>query len=310
VVRTLKILVVDDFEDFRRFVCSVLQQRAEFEITEASDGLDAVRKAKELQPDLILLDIGLPNLNGLEVAKRVRGFGPGKILFLSALSDPEVVRKALSIGALGYVHKPSAQSDLMPAIDAILGGTLFVGKGLEFSEDKNVQAFPETHHRHEILFCSDGEALLVGLTDFISSALNAGNPAIVWATQSDRASLLQRLRAHGVNIDAALQRGTFISSDIAEPPDLFRMRESIRSLCVAAAKVGKNRPRVAVCGERAGRMWAEGKMDEAVRLEQLLNELAKNYDLDILCPYPSPQGQDDHNALKSICAEHSAFSYR
>ena len=101
------ILVVDDFEGFRRFVCSVLQPRAEFQAAEASNGLEAVKKAEELQPDLILLDIGLPDLNGLEVAKRVLKVAPAaKILFLSQESSPDVVRKALRLGALGYVHKP------------------------------------------------------------------------------------------------------------------------------------------------------------------------------------------------------------
>jgi DNA-binding NarL/FixJ family response regulator len=128
-VQSLKILVVDDFEQFRRFVCSLLQQRAEFQVTQASDGLEAVRKVEELQPDLILLDIALPRLNGLEVARRIREFAPStKILFLSVESSPDVVREALSLGALGYVHKPELQRDLMPAIEAVLKGEQFVSK--------------------------------------------------------------------------------------------------------------------------------------------------------------------------------------
>ena len=309
-MRTFKILVVDDFEDFRRFVCSVLQQRAEFEVAEASDGLEAVHKAEQSPPDLILLDIGLPKLNGLEVAKRACTLASVKILFLSALSDPEVVRKALSFGAVGYVHKPNAQRDLMPAIDAVLGGRLFIGKGLKVSADDDAEALAETSRRHEVLFCSGDAAILEGLTRFIATALNTGNPAIVWATESHRASLLERLRAHGVDIDAAIQRGTYICLDVAEPADATRMVEALRALSAAASKAGKKRPRVAVCGERAGSMWAEGRADEAIRLEQLLNELATHDDLDILCPYPLPQGQDDTRQLESICAEHSAVSYR
>jgi CheY-like chemotaxis protein len=96
---SVKILVVDDFEEFRRLVCSALQQGPEFQVTLAPDGLEAVQKAKESQPDLILLDIGLPNLNGLEVARRVHALGPVRILFVSGLSDPEVVREALGLGA-------------------------------------------------------------------------------------------------------------------------------------------------------------------------------------------------------------------
>jgi len=135
-VGSFNILVVDDFEGFRRFVCSVLQQRAEFRVTEASNGVEGLQKAEEFQPDLILLDIGLPDLNGLEVAKRVQKVAPtARILFLSQESSPEVVRKAFSLGALGYVHKPHCQTDLLPAIETLLKGKQFVGSGLNFGTD-------------------------------------------------------------------------------------------------------------------------------------------------------------------------------
>jgi hypothetical protein len=145
-----------------------------------------------------------------------------------------------------------------------------------------------------------------GLTRFIAAALNAGNAAIVLATGSHRDSLLQRLHTQGVDIDAAIQRGTYISLDADETPDPVRFFEAVRGLSEAASRAGKIHPRVAVCGERAGRLWAEGKMDEAVRLEQLCDELAKSHDVDILCAYPSPHGQQDDHVFKSICAEHTA----
>ena len=136
-----KILIVDDFAAFRRFVYATLKHRAEFRIVgQASDGLEAVQQAKELRPDLILLDVGLPSLNGLEVARRVRALSPAKFLFISAFTDPDVVREAFRRGALGFVHKPHAQSELIPAIDTVLGGKRFVGQGLEFGEDKDSEA--------------------------------------------------------------------------------------------------------------------------------------------------------------------------
>jgi len=95
-------------------------------VGEASDGLEAVQKAEELQPGLILLDIGMPLLNGIEAAPRILRLVPAaKILFLSPQNDPDIVSKALSNGAEGYVHKQNASTDLLPAIRAVLRGDRF-----------------------------------------------------------------------------------------------------------------------------------------------------------------------------------------
>jgi DNA-binding NarL/FixJ family response regulator len=113
--------VVEDFEQFRRFVVSTLQRWAKLHIIEASNGLEALQKAVEHRPHLTLLDIGLPGLNGIEVARRLRKLVvPPKIIFVSQESSPEVVREALNVGALGYVHKQRASSDLLPAVEAAL----------------------------------------------------------------------------------------------------------------------------------------------------------------------------------------------
>ena len=127
------ILVVDDFESYRRFVVSELQKRAEAQlIYEASDGLEAVQQAEEHQPDLILLDIGLPRLNGIEAARRIREVSPNsKVVFVSQESSRDVVQEALSIGAQGYLLK--SDGELLFAVDAVLQGKQFVSAGLPTS---------------------------------------------------------------------------------------------------------------------------------------------------------------------------------
>jgi len=123
--------VVDDYEPFRRFVCTILEARPELQVIgEASDGLQAVQKAAELQPDLILLDIGLPKLNGIETAHRISRVTPNAtILFVSQETDPEVVAES-SNGAKGYVWKQDASTELVPAVEAVLHGTHFISTGV------------------------------------------------------------------------------------------------------------------------------------------------------------------------------------
>src|SRR5260221_2905069 len=123
----IRVLVVEDYEPFRRFVRSTLAERPGLQIVcEVSDGLEAVLKAEELKPDLILLDIGLPTLNGMEAARRIAKLIPeSKIVFVSQESSPEVVREALNLGAWGYVVKVNAGTDLLAAVDAALQGKRF-----------------------------------------------------------------------------------------------------------------------------------------------------------------------------------------
>jgi len=96
-------------------------------VCELSDGLAAVQKAEELKPDLILLDIGLPGLNGIEAGRQIRKLLPNaKIIFLTQESAVDVIQEALRLGALGYVVKTRAGSDLMPAVEAVLQGKQYV----------------------------------------------------------------------------------------------------------------------------------------------------------------------------------------
>jgi DNA-binding NarL/FixJ family response regulator len=91
----------------------------------------AVREADELHPDLILFDVGLPSLNGIEVARRVRQFSPeSKILFVSQETSVDVVQEALGLGALGYVAKRQAGIELLPAVNQVCQGRRFVSSAV------------------------------------------------------------------------------------------------------------------------------------------------------------------------------------
>lgn len=131
-IGSVRVFVVDDFEAFRRLLCSILEKMPELQvICRASDGLEAVQRAEELQPDLILLDIGLPTLNGIEAARQIRRLSPeSKIIFLTQESSTDVVQEGLNLGARGYVSKTRAALDLVAAVEAVLDGRRFVSAGL------------------------------------------------------------------------------------------------------------------------------------------------------------------------------------
>ena len=128
----MRVLVVEDFVPFRQVIYSTLAKLPDLKVVgEASDGLEAVQKAEELKPDLILLDIGLPQLNGIEAARRIRKVSSkSKIVFLTQESSADVAQETLRLGALGYVVKTHAGSELLAAVEAVREGKRFVGSGL------------------------------------------------------------------------------------------------------------------------------------------------------------------------------------
>jgi DNA-binding NarL/FixJ family response regulator len=132
-VRTpIRTIVVDDYEPWCQFLRQTLLAAQDLHVIgQCSDGPEAIQKAKELQPDLILLDIGLPTLNGIEVARRLREICPKtKILFVSENRSVEVAEAALRTGDGVYLLKSDAARDLFPAIQAILDGKRFISETL------------------------------------------------------------------------------------------------------------------------------------------------------------------------------------
>lgn len=303
--------MVDDLSEFRRLICSVLLPRPEFQVAEASDGLEAVKKASVSQPDLIVLDISLPILNGLEVAKRVRNLVPAaRILFCSVESDSELVKEALSLGE-GYIYKPGLRNDLLPAIEAVLRGEQFVSRNLGLNGRTDA-------HRHEVQFYSADSVLLECFTRFLATALKADNAAIVLATKSHREGLIQNLKGEGFDVDDAIQKGTYISLDAADMlstimvngvPDLPRFLDGLTGVIASVAKAAKKEHlRIAICGECVGLLCALGNTKAAIQLERVGNDLVKTHNVDIMCAYPLSSFHDakDVQAFQSICAEHTA----
>lgn len=335
----VRVFIVDDYEPFRKFVRSTLGRRPDLQVIgEASDGLEAVRKAEELQPDLMVLDIGLPTLSGIEVARRISKLSPKcKILFMSQEDSVYVAEEAFRAGALGYVVKAHAGSELLASVEAVCQGRQFVSKGLtgyHWTPATGAQAqtrllpqevlpsqMPgetEITHSHEVQFYADDAAFLSGLTGFIEAALKAGNPVIAVATAAHRQRILERLLARGVDALAAMEQGFYLSLDVDEAlstfmvndlPDPVRFLKIFGDLVSSVAKMATGEhSRVAACGEFSPTLWAQGKVDAAVQVERLTDEIAKTCNVDVLCGYVlnSFQREQESHIYERICAEHSS----
>jgi DNA-binding NarL/FixJ family response regulator len=126
--RSIRVFLVDDFSPFRDFLRTTLGQIPGLEIVgEAQDGIEALQKIRELNPDLILLDVGLPNFGGIEVARHVQGFPTHSIiLFVSQFCDWDIIEHAFLHGASGYVVKSDAAAELVPAVESVRRGVHFI----------------------------------------------------------------------------------------------------------------------------------------------------------------------------------------
>jgi hypothetical protein len=213
-------------------------------------------------------------------------------------------------------------------VEAVLEGRQFVSRGLSghsFAHATDEQATDPCHEEaprslalaftrsHEVEFYSDDAAFVVGFTRFIEAALEAGKAVIVVATESHRKSLLQRLQEHDVDTIAAVEQGRYVSLDVAETlaifmvsdlPDPVQFFGVTGDLFTTAARATLG-GRVAICGECGSILWAQGKADAAVQMEQLCNQLAKRYDMDILCGFSlSSFYREEHKQVfEKICRE-------
>jgi CheY-like chemotaxis protein len=319
-----KILIVDDFEEYRVFLQSTLQKSSEFRtIWQAADGLEAVRQAEALQPDLVLLDIGLPRVNGIEAARRIQKVSPNsKILFVSQEFSQVVVEQTLLLGAHGYLWKSDTTRELLLAVHEVLQGRQFVSSSVRSRTiGKTSFVSPQKVERvyvHQVASYRDDASFVTDFARFIEAALQIGDPAIVIATEPHRKSLQEALQRRNCDITAAIQEKKYIALDASETlstfmvdgwPSADRVLRGMRDLLAEAAKAARSeRPRVAACGEMGPMLLARGNGEAAIELEHLTHEIADTSDVDILCGYMMRDIERKENSdfFEKIRAAHSA----
>lgn len=315
---TRSVLIVDDYEPWRRFMLSTIQKWPGLQILgEAADGLEAVLKSQQLRPDLIVLDIGLPKINGIEVARQIRQHLPNAtILFCSDNRSPDIAEEALRTG-VGYLVKSDAASDLLPAVASAIGGRRFVSRtlaGHTFGDSS--ESGPVRCRRHAVEFYRDDAHLLDEIATLFEGSYAEGLSVAAIVTSSHRSGLEKRLAGQNIDVSDATRRGRLCMfdanralSEIMEPAGLNRERalsELGNILGKLKAATAATNCETVVFGEMAPMLWAQKQYDAAIRLEALWNEVAPA-DFSIYCAYPMQTPGDGQTVLHyaEICAQHS-----
>ncbi len=172
-------------------------------------------------------------------------------------------------------------------------------------------------HAHSVQFYVDEDFLISELSRYIGSALGAGDAAIVIATGEHRNRLAQHLKTRGLNVDMATRQGRYVALDARETlsqfmldgaPDEARFNEIVSDILVQASQsAAGEHPRIAAFGEMVALLWAEGKQDAAIKLEELWNGLARTHKFDLHCAYPIDlfSREEDTGSISKVCDTHS-----
>jgi DNA-binding NarL/FixJ family response regulator len=204
-MKTLRILIADDHDLMRRGVKSLLQSRAGWEVCgEAHTGREAVSKAEELKPDVVILDISMPDLNGVDAAKRIRKASPDtEVLILSVHYSDQLIRDILEAGVRGYIVKSDSDRDLVIAVETLANHKpFFTPRATEvmltnFNEGKTKADLPETmrdrltsREREIVQLLAEGKS-----SKEVASSLNIS----VKTAETHRANIMRKLQLHTVS---------------------------------------------------------------------------------------------------------------
>lgn len=187
----------------------------------------------------------------------------------------------------------------------------------EFPTPEGMAPLSSLHHAHTVQFYDEDSGMIAGVCDYVGATLNEGNSALVVATPAHREALTARLLEHGVNLARATAEGRFVQLDANETlsqfvqegwpdPELYKQTVGQMVSRVKSAARG-NPPRLAVFGEMVALLWAQGKKETALRLEQLWNDLQKTESFSLRCAYPLKgfDRQEHADGFLAICQEHS-----
>lgn len=306
---------MDDHAELLRVVCGLLASRFEVVAT-ARNGLEAIDLAKRLAPDLILLDIVMPGLDGLQVAARLQELDvPSRVVVMTShADDDDYVELAFQAGAWGFVRKMRLAADLVKALDNVHDGRLFL---------PSLGTLPAVagSGAHAVQFHSYDGRFIQGVCDLAYRALRRGHVVAVVATPAVRVGVAERLQEYGWHAGELGAYGRYHAVDAAASlagvmrdghPDPQRLAESVAALeRLRIETADTHDPRLTLIGEIAVPLLLDGHVQEALEIERLWNSLTRALPWLGVCCYPI-SCFDDRTApqpFHEVCAEHGFVSH-
>jgi DNA-binding NarL/FixJ family response regulator len=306
-----RILLVDDHRAFLEQVSQHLDRVFDI-VGLASDGHEALYLARRLTPDLVVLDVAMPGLNGFQTLEQLRRHAPDtRAVFLTMHRDDEFVAAAINAGAFGYVLKSRISVDLIPAISHALVRRLFLPSLAALSMIRG--------SRHAVHFHANDTDYLDGVCELVAATLRSGEKLVMAASEATRTGVAQRLRARHIDVALLSQRGQYLEHDSALAlswvmndgrPDEERLRESMQTLERWRSNVphGSRPSQLTIIGDISASLCLSGDFGAALEMERIWNDLSGPLPFLTVCIYPiecfnQPAVRD---RLPQICAAHSA----
>jgi CheY-like chemotaxis protein len=320
-MRSVEVLIVDDQARFRRLLRSLIESQPEYRVCgEASDGMEAIQKVDQLHPDLVLMDINMPRMNGLEATRIIRRESPDCNVVIVSQNDARVTRdQARSADANGFVTKSDLIRDLLPEI-----GRVAMENISKLGETKESAAKGEpwcglladaAPRDHIVQLYQDQQFLNRAVCRFAAAAIANGEGVILVPTIAHWDAFRPRLESEGVDVKAAEKRGqlTIVDADNLLPSFMRDgMPDTPVFLGLAASVVSQARgegryPKVRWWGEMVNILWERGDVAASMNLEDLFDQLADQEDIAIFCSFLMDNFNGDVHArmLPRLSENHS-----
>jgi CheY-like chemotaxis protein len=307
-------LVVDDHPEMLRRVSALLGSRYDV-VGVARDGYEAIDLARSLAPDLIVLDIAMPRLDGFQVAARLQEFGlAARTVVMTLHDDEDLVKQAFLAGARGFVHKTRLAVDLVRALDHVYEGRFFLPTLQSLLTVAGSGA-------HAVQFHSYDRRFILDVSGLINCALRRGHVAAVVANAAVRAGVAEQLKSYGWNVGVAGDYGRYHAMDAAESlagimrddrPDPERLGESVAALeRLRVETADPSDGRLTLVGEIAVPLLLNGNAKGAMEIERLWNALTRGLPWLGVCCYPVSCFADrlPPHVFHEVCAEHGAVGH-